>query len=90
MLEVGMIIKLPHSGLAEVMEVNESFAHVRSLTKEKVKIHSPLNGDAEFSRSGRQWDISPNSEVEIVASSEYGVVRQSEVINNEELVEENQ
>lgn len=65
-LKPGMILRLPYSGLVEVLEVNESRAHVRSLTKEKVKIHSPLNGDAEFTRSGRQWDISPNSEVEVV------------------------
>ena len=67
MLEAGMIIRLPLSGLAEVLNVTEFSAQVRSLTKEKVKIHSPLNGDAEFTRSGRTWDISPNSEVEVIS-----------------------
>lgn len=76
MLKAGMILRLPHSGLVEVMEVTESRANVRSLTKEKVKIHSPLKGDAEFTRSGRAWDISPHSEVEIVKN---GVPEQSNV-----------
>ena len=71
MLEPGMIIRLPYSGLAEVLNVTEFSAQVRSLTKEKVKIHSPLNGDAEFTRSGRTWDISANSEVEIIKNPEF-------------------
>lgn len=70
MLEVGMVIRLPFSGLAEVLKVSEFSAQIRSLTKEKVKIHSPLNGDAEFTRSGRTWDISANSEVEVVRHPE--------------------
>jgi hypothetical protein len=65
-LKEGMIIRLDQSGLAEVLMVNNSRARVKCLTKEKVKIHSNFGDDVEFNRSGREFDISPNSECEII------------------------
>ena len=67
MLQKGQILRLPDSGLVEVTEVTESRAHVRSLNKEQIKIHTTFQGEIDFSRSGRQWDISPNSSVEIIS-----------------------
>lgn len=66
-LKPGMIVKLDQSGLVEVLMVNESRARVKCLTKEKVKIHSTFGDDVEFNRSGREFDISPNSECEIIS-----------------------
>ncbi len=66
MLEQGQIIKMPSAGLAEVLSVNESRAHVKLLTKTDKHIHTAFGEDVNFASSGREIDISPNSEVEVI------------------------
>jgi hypothetical protein len=67
-IKEGMVLRLSQTGLVEVIMVNGSRARVKSLTKEKVKIHSVFGDDVEFNRSGREFDISPNSECEIIST----------------------
>lgn len=55
-LKEGMRIRLPHSGVFDVTLVNESRAHV-------VPVKKSDGGN------GYEIDISPNSEVEIIAYS---------------------
>lgn len=53
-LKEGMRIKLPHSGVFDVVLVNESRAHITPVKKSDGGI-------------GYDMDISPNSEVEILS-----------------------
>lgn len=65
-LKEGMRIRLPHSGVFDVVLVNESRAHIVPAKKQE-KNFETLNGKkVEFEQIGRGLDISPNSEVEVL------------------------
>lgn len=65
-LKEGMRIRLPHSGVFDVVLVNESRAHIVPAKKTEKKFETLTGSKIEFEQLGRGLDISPNSEVEIL------------------------
>jgi hypothetical protein len=65
-LKTGMRIKLPHSGVFDVVLVNESRAHIVPAKKQEKKFETLTGNKVEFEQLGRGLDISPNSEVEVL------------------------
>lgn len=66
MLQENQIIKMPGGELAEVLLVNECRARVRSLSKRTNNFTTALGDTVQFTSPGREIDISPNSDVEVV------------------------
>lgn len=65
-LKPGMKILLPNSGAAEVLFVNESRAKIRLLSRRKYKFETLTGKEVNIDKPGREFDISPNSECEII------------------------
>jgi hypothetical protein len=69
MLTVGMKIKLPQSGVAEVIMVSESRARVKLLSERACNFSTATGKEVQFNAGGREIDISPNAEVQILGLS---------------------
>ena len=71
MLIEGQIIETSSGNLYEVISVNESRAHIKSLTKKENSFHTAFGQQISFSSGGSELDISPNSEVKIINQPNY-------------------
>lgn len=65
-LQPGMKILLPNSGAAEVLFVNESRAKIRLISRRKYSFETFSGQEVNIDKPGREFDISPNSECEIL------------------------
>ncbi len=71
MLIEGQLIETVSGNLYEVISVNESRAHIKSLTKKENLFHTAFGQEVSFISSGSELDISPNSEVKIIKQPNY-------------------
>jgi len=70
MLVENQIVKMPSGDLAKVLFVNESRARIKYLSEKKNHFTTATGKDVEFNSGGKEFDISPNSEVVVMQNVE--------------------
>lgn len=70
MLKEGQIIRTEQNGLCRVLFVNECRARVKPIKTAKVRFKTLTGQPVEFLSTSNAFDISPNSDVEIILDTD--------------------